>query len=587
MKKLSILFVSLLACGISLPLQAAITATVSKNNYAAGESIQLQLQRDGGSNVQPDISPLKKDFDVLGSSSGSSVQIINGHVSSKLQLTILLSPKHGGKLQIPPLQWDGEQTAAIDLTVGGNAGASAQGGQAANAGDNVFLTSTLDQKQPYVQAAVMLTLRLYSDQSLYQASLDFPASSDVLVKQLGKDVQTNETRNGRTYQVIERKYLLFPQRSGKLSLNGPVLDAQVADNSRNDAFMGGVFGQLQLPGMLNATRPIRVRAKNIELNVQARPAAASSGNWLPAQKVTLEETWKPAAASVHVGEPLTRHIHLAALGLTGSQLPELSTIMTVPDGIKAYPDQSTVGDNTDGKTVLGSRDQDIALMATRAGHYELPEVKLHWWDTLHNSRRELTLPAHTFDVLPAIESTPTAMLPPALEAHAGSMEQNNATGEIGMAGRNTSAALIRPWQWLSLALALLWLGTAAAWWRARQNVQPQRKKIAADKKPEIMQSSVASKAFKRACNNNDATAARENLLAWAATQWADDAPAGLNELARRMTDANLAQELRLLDRACYTGSTWQGENLAQLIGNLPAQPITAANKNSLPGLYAE
>jgi hypothetical protein len=481
------------------------------------------------------------------------------------------------------LQWDGEQTAAIEVTVGGNAGATGQGGQVASENEHVFLSSTLDQKQPYVQAAVMLTLRLYSDQSLYQASLDFPASSDVLVKQLGKDVQSNETRNGHTFQVIERKYLLFPQRSGKLSLNGPVLDAQVADSSRNDAFMGGVFGQLQFPGMQNATRPIRVHAKNIELNVQARPAAASNGNWLPAQKVTLQESWKPDAASVHVGEPVTRHIHLTALGLTGGQLPELSTIMSVPEGIKAYPDQSSVADNTDGNTVLGSRDQDIALMASRAGHYELPEVKLQWWDTQHNSRHEVTLPAHAFDVLPATGGASTAILPPVLEVHADSIEQSS--GDHSAPGY--SATNVRIWQWLSLVLALLWIGTAAAWWRARQSVFPKQKKIALDKKPEIMQASVASKAFKRACNNNDATAARENLLAWAATQWADDAPAGLNELARRMTDANLAQELRLLDRACYTGSAWQGATLAQLVDKLPAPAVAAASKNSLPTLYAE
>ena len=590
MKNRFFLFAALLACGISLSAQAAVTATVSKNNFAAGDTIQLRLQRDGSDDTQPDIAPLKIDFDVLGTSSGSSMQIINGQVSSKTQITVLLSPKHNGKLQIPPLQWGGEQTAAIELTVGGSGGANRQGAQAASDSEHVYLTATLDQKQPYVQAAVVLTVKLYADQSLYQASLDFPASTDVLVKQLGKDVQTNEVRNGRSYQVIERKYLLFPQRSGKLGLNGPVLDAQVADASRNDAFFGNFLGQMQIPGMMNATRPVRVHAKDIELNVLPRPAAASGANWLPAQQLTLEETWRPAAATMHVGEPLTRHLHLSALGLTGAQLPELNTLMSVPDGIKAYPDQSSVADNAQGNTVLGSRDQDIALMATRPGQYVLPEVVVHWWDTVHNTRREITLPAHSFDVLPAAAGSNTAAIPDSPDAHANTVEQpilqdgHSAATQTGKSMGNQNQV----WQWSSFALALLWLGTAIAWWRARRRAQQlQPDKIAAEKQPQNINTGSAFKAFKRACGNNDANNARRHLLAWAATVWPADPPGGMNELARRMTDENLAQQLRELDRACYTGSAWQGSELAQSFPNLPAQTNSGKNRGALPALYPD
>ena len=39
------------------------------------------------------------------------------------------------------------------------------------------------------------------------------------------------------------------------------------------------------------------------------------------------------------------------------------SLVSVPDGIKTYPDQSSVNDAIQGDTVLGSRDQDIALIA--------------------------------------------------------------------------------------------------------------------------------------------------------------------------------------------------------------------------------
>jgi len=284
---------ALIACCISLSAWAAVTASVERSRVASGEAVQLLLQHDASTGNQPDLGPLKRDFDILGSSSGSKVQIINGHMSSLSQVNVLLAPKHDGKIQIPPLEWDGQQSAALELTVGGSGGTTQEGVEAASDASHVFLTSTLGQKQPYVQAAVVLTVRLYADQTLYQASLDLPASSDVLVKQLGKDKQMSEAQNGRSYHVVERKYLLFPQRSGKLSLNGPVLNAQVQDTGSNNRMFGNLFSQMPFGGIMDSTRPLRLHAKPVELNVLPRPDSADGANWLPAQKMTLEETWSP------------------------------------------------------------------------------------------------------------------------------------------------------------------------------------------------------------------------------------------------------------------------------------------------------
>ena len=185
---------ALIACVITLPALASASATLSRNNIAAGETVRLRLQYEGSTDSQPDLGPLKQDFDVLGTSSGSNVQIINGHMSSQTQVAVLLSPKHDGKIRIPPLQWGNQQSPMLELSVGGsgNAAAPRQDSQKATDSSHVFLTTTLDREHPYVQAADMLTVRLYTDQPLSQASLNFPASSDVLIKQIGKDRQASE-----------------------------------------------------------------------------------------------------------------------------------------------------------------------------------------------------------------------------------------------------------------------------------------------------------------------------------------------------------------------------------------------------------
>jgi hypothetical protein len=591
MNNINRIFLALIFTTFALPALASVTATLDRNNIAPGESVQLRLQHDGTTDSEPDLGPLRQDFDVLGSSSGSSVQIINGHMSSQKQVTVLLSPKHDGKIRIPPLQWDGQQTAALELTVGGSGSSpsASQGMQTSGNASHIFLTATLDQKQPYVQAADVLTVRLYADQPIFQASLDLPASSDVLVKQLGKDKQSTELRNGRSYQVVERKYLLFPQRSGTLSLGGPVLDAQVQATGSNDPFgndpaFGNIFGQMPLAGMLSSTRPIRLHGKNITLDVLKRPAAATGANWLPAQNVTLRETWRPDSGDIHVGDPLTRHLQLTALGLTGAQLPDLGSLMQVPDGIKTYPDQSKAKDAIQGDTVLGTRDQDIALIASRPGRFELPEVKLNWWDTVHNVQHVATLPARILDILPAAGGASAATLPP--PANTVQSKQPDLAAQTGAPAQAQQNARHMPWIWLSAVLALLWLGTASGWWYTRRRADPAHPGKTGDTSPaEVPSSAAAFKAFKSACLNNNPHAARKNLLAWAASAWPANPPAGLNELSRRLGGTELLEELRQLDRACYTDDAWHGSFLAKLLPAPPKPASSARNRNDLPALY--
>lgn len=587
MKNAFRIIAAVLAFGASLAAWATVTASLDRDHLAAGETVRLLLQRDGSADGEPDLAPLKRDFEVLGSSRGSSIQIINGRASSQTQVDLVLAPKHDGTIRVPPLQWGGEMSPALELTVGG-AGAAAPGAAAAGS-SQVFLTATPDRNQAYVQAAVVLTVKLYADQPLYDASLELPASADVLVRQLGEDKHGSESRNGRGYQVIERKYLLFPQHSGQVHLGGPVLDAKLADIRNDDPFgddpfFGKVFGSLRLPGFMNATRPVHLNGKPVELNVLPRPAGATGSDWLPAQNVTLEDGWRPENTSVRAGEPLTRHLRLAALGLTGAQLPELNTLMTVPDGIKSYPDQSRVEDKAQGATILGSREQDIALIARQPGRYLLPAVHLAWWDTLHDVRREAVLPSRTLDILPAVAG---AGDPPASQTAKAVQPISPPLGVPAPAAMEQAAAAQGPpWPWISLALGLAWLGSLFAWWRSSRRTPPQGKPPD-DAAPVVVDGGTAIKALRRACRDNDPRAARRHLLAWAAGAWPAPPALGLNALSRRLDDPRLAAALRELDRACYTDSAWSGEFLAASF------PVPRANASApepravLPDLYPQ
>lgn len=574
---------------LSLAASAAVTARLEPNPVNPGEAVQLILQHDGETGKQPDLTPLKQDFDVLGRSTGSSIQIVNGHMSAQTEIDLTLMPKRGGTLQVPPLQWDGQTSPALALTVSGNANAAGTppGAAPASGSAHVFLTTTLDQKQPYVQAAATLTVRLYTDEPLYQASLELQPSNDVLVQQLGQDSQTSAVRDGRTYRVIERKYLLFPQRSGRIRLDGPVLNAEVPDDrGGNDpfganAFFGNVFGRNPFGGMMNATQPLRVRADPLVLDVRPRPASGTGHDWLPAQKVTLAETWQPDSGPLHVGDPITRHLHLSALGLTASQLPDLSVLMPLPEGLRAYPDQARLNTGVQGDGVVGTRDQDIALIASRSGRYQIPALHLYWWDTTRNLQREVELPARTLFVLPASGGVAAATVPP---GPAGGTPLLS-SGPPASSAEQTRAPQSVNWRWISLGLGILWLATLAAWWFSRRRSRaplPDQPRAA---RP-AQTTAAARKAFQQACHANDPHAARRYLLEWARATWPHDPPLGLQALADRLGDAGPKPLLKQLDRVCYTGGAWEGTSLVNalkaLVGN-PNGDSPAAPE--LAGLY--
>ncbi len=587
--------------GATVSAFAAVTASVDRDHVASGETVRLLVQRDGSSDSQPDIGVLRDDFDVLASSSGTSVQIINGHISSRTQVNLVLAPKHAGTLRIPPLQWDGEQSAALAVTVDGGGNVKGSGAaapdqaQPAASSSPVRLTATLDRKQIWLQAVAVLTVRLATDEALYQASLDLPASKDLLVRQLGKDVQTTESRNGRSYPVVERKYLLFPQRSGQLRLDGVVLDARIADRSADDfggdAFFGNVFGRLRLPGMGQATRPLRVRADPVELTVLPRPAAATATHWLPAQAVSLTESWRPDNATIHVGEPLTRHLHLAASGLTAAQLPDLATIMPVPDGIKAYPDRGTLDDRPQGDTVLGSRDQDIALIASRPGRYALPALRVPWWDTEHATQREVALPERTLEILPARAGSsdvtkPSTVAPTSSPSPAPAPEPAPIDLQAGLPVAGLKVPANSPWPWISLAVSLLWLATLLAWWYTRR--RGPRSSPGAMAKPAnvpTIHAEQAFKAFRKACQEDDPQAARAALLNWSASVRPERPPRGLKALALLLEDPGTVKALRQLDRCCYVGGQWDGTLLAEILRAPPSLAAAKAPEPMLPGLY--
>jgi len=235
-------------------------------------------------------------------------------------------------------------------------------------------------------------------------------------------------------------------------------------------------------------------------------------------------------------------------------------------------------------------------MADSPGHYTIPALTVSWWDTQTNQSRTATIPARTLSILPAAGSTVAAASgppAPAAQPHPAATPPRHSQLPSATA-QPASVHSSSEWEWISLALAIIWLSTLGGWaWSRRSRAAPSAnsgKSTVTPKRPPgpHKATSDASKeraAFRAACEANDAHAARAHLLSWAAALRGAP-PTGINAVAATISDAAVVELLRDLDRACYAGGAWQGRSLAAALTELPAAPIkTARQRDGLSPLY--
>ncbi len=85
--------------------------------------------------------------------------------------------------------------------------------------DDFFLTSSVSKETIYVQEQLLYTVKIYFSMPFDQgAQLGAPLVDNAVIQQLGNDISTQEVIDGLRYNVIERRFVLFPQSSGSLEI---------------------------------------------------------------------------------------------------------------------------------------------------------------------------------------------------------------------------------------------------------------------------------------------------------------------------------------------------------------------------------
>ena len=427
---------------------AEVRAWLDRNTMQLGETVTLNVEVSDGANAKPDFSVLESDFNLSGTQSSTSINIINGQSSSKLLWAVALEPKHAGTLTIPSLQVAGQSTQPLMVTV--QAGSTAGN----KAGDDVYIETMVEPRSPYVQQQVSMTVKLYFSVNIVDGQLEDPQADRLIVRKVsGQDTNFSADVGGRRYRVLERRYILQAEKSGSIAI-API------------AFRGHAMDRNDANSFFSRGHNVSARSEAVALDVRPRPAATGADAWLPARSVTLSAEGIDGNTEARVGEPLTLTLRLQAAGLGFEQLPEL----TLPkiDGVDIYPDKATTQNKDGGDVTTGERERKFAIVPKRSGPLVIPSISIGWWDTTHDRAETATVPAIDLNVQPASDASAPQTTTPAQQPTV-APQQSNAPA---IAADLNSSLETSPnfWRPIALIAVILWVATAAGWirWSIRQ-----------------------------------------------------------------------------------------------------------------------
>lgn len=522
---------------------AGLLASVDRARLTVGESVELTLESNDVTLFgKPDLAPLDALFEVRGTRQVNQLTTLDGDRRATTRWIVTLVPRHSGTVVIPPLKVGEFTTAPIPLQVLENSSQEDSGKLAP-----VFIDASLDQDSVYVQAQAILTLRIYHSVSLYDDSNLAPLQiPDARIEQLGESRTYEKLINGLRHGVIELRYAIYPQHSGPLIIPALVFSATQVDAQPGTAAQG------QKPGKL-----LRVSSAQVPLAVKPRPADYPADTpWLPARSLSLSESWNPEPDHSQVGDSLTRTLTLKAEGLSSAQLPALPA--TEVSGLRRYPDQPQLDNQTSERGLIGSREEREALVPGHSGDFELPAVEVVWWNTHEDHLERSSLPARTLRVA----NNPSLVV--------------DTPSNVGISDPQPRSEDLWRWQLSTLVLACTTLLGFGLWWRARWQPAIHRAAQTGPSPRTLLDD------LKRSCLANDPQATRQALDAWARQQ-----PETLADMAARFVP--LSDALDGLNGALYseTGQHWQGEELWRAIRLIPAaEGVQApAGDTSLPPLY--
>lgn len=542
-------------CFLNVAWAFSVDASLDRKLVQENESFMLSFSIKGEDiTSEPDLTPLNRNFEIISQQKSQQVNIVNGKIDRETRWDIQLMSKTTGSLIIPQIIFGKIKSPELYIQVNP---ASEKAEFTGN--EDIFLETHLDKNAGMVDEQFILTIRFYRSVDLQSGEITEPdiAQQDAVVERLGQDSTFETKQYNQTYVVTERRYAIFPKKEGKLEI--PTI-----------TFTGDVIkGRISVFDAFGA-KIIRKKAMAQSLSLTALPKPSGyQGDWLPASDLVIAQSWTPEDDKVEMGTPITRTIQLTVEGVMLSHLPELKTVY--PSEFKVYTDQSAPLEE---KTVQGFRSQKqykMVLLATQAGQYHFPTIRIPWWDTKTKSIKWAEALGREYEVTPSVaqlQQSPQQVLPvqpPQPQA------MSSPTAQISI------------WQWATAVLGILWFGTlgfALMMYKKQQNSNVSINSAQGNLTLPQYQHQI-----KQASLKQDTKLTAIALIRWGQCQWPEKSIHAVADI-EPLVDTVLRTEINKLNQALYGKvEGWDGKKFWEAFDQWKPKKSKLYKENDLPPLY--
>ena len=587
--RLAFIFLCLGLTLLSTAQAQEVEISLDRNEIARGETVTLTIriydQRQG---MQLDLTPLTSQFDVLGTRTSSQIRSVNGAVEAWTDYIVTLFPLEEGDLIIPELNINGTATAPMVVTV------TNEGPRSNQSNEELYLEIETNKESVYVQEQLLFTVRLYyTINGIRNPQFTELEMEDSVIQLIGSPNQYEKLIDGERYGVYEKRYVIFPQRSGPLEVPDILFRGEVTDGSSNFVFRN-----------LN-TRRVTAFIEGITINVLERPSAVQSDDfWLPVSNLTLEESWSTDLNSLKVGDSLVRTVTMTADGLDGAVLPPFSP--TEIEGLNLYPDPAEIERTFVEGAIVGTRIEVTSMVPVDSGNIVIPEISIPWWNIDTDQIEATVIPATSLVIATITGEIPAEQTVASTENLEELLSQLPVVDQEMIDAQAQAEFIEVEAAWLSYTIAAAFIIVMFSIYKLiiadnkreiSEYLQRLKAQIAANYSPNNNER-VAYKQLVRACSRNDLTAIRQTLITWCDHHidsrfvismedilQQNESP-GLHEHAR-----NIQTTLFQIDNGQASGSTFNAKDLLQLISQLRKSKLRVQKKQqqeeqySLPPLY--
>jgi hypothetical protein len=343
--------------------------------------------------------PDMQNFSVLAgpsTSSSTNVSIVNGKMTKNFQLkyTFILQPNKTGKFTIPPaaVKVDGKeyQSNSVEIEVidsNGSGGTAQQGSGRSEKesgsqsktvkvdGDKLFVKILVNKKNVYLEEPLVAEIKLYSKlnisglekvnfpnfEGFYKQEIETPT-----LRQLEK-----ENVNGEIYGTgVLKKYLLFPQKTGKITIDPFEVDCIVRQKveSQSRSIFDDFFGSYKNVRMPLSSDPVQINVRSLP---SGQPDNFTGGVGSFELSASLDKN------SVKTNEGVTLNLKISGSGnLKVLEPPEVN----FPPDLEVYDPKISDDINISESGATGTKSIEYLVIPRHEGEYRIPSIEMAYFN---------------------------------------------------------------------------------------------------------------------------------------------------------------------------------------------------------------